>query len=188
MPPPKISWRRGDGRPLSTNGHFHQEPTGQLAITGDEFMYHYSWGSICLRRLITSKFLLLVLVSWAWIQQWQSLWVSWVFIEALTAMSPERMQSNEKKSRGRREGQMVAWCVLWIWILLGLGKFCVYFSSDYKVTKFKNWITALLLWNWSFCLVHFLFSSSYMWWSALDFWRFCHFVVTDRHTVLGTCS
>ena len=63
MPPPKISWRRGDGRPLSTNGHFHQEPTGQLAITGDEFMYHYSWGSICLRRLITSKFLLLVLVS-----------------------------------------------------------------------------------------------------------------------------
>ncbi|KAL8608110.1 hypothetical protein ACOMHN_016565 [Nucella lapillus] len=42
-PPPKISWRRGDGRPLATNGKFHQHPIGELTISDisveDEGLY-----------------------------------------------------------------------------------------------------------------------------------------------------
>ncbi|XP_076455301.1 hemicentin-1-like isoform X2 [Babylonia areolata] len=42
-PPPKISWRRGDGRPLATNGKFQQHPIGELTISDisveDEGLY-----------------------------------------------------------------------------------------------------------------------------------------------------
>jgi hypothetical protein len=34
MPPPKISWRQGDGRPLTPGGRFTQQPSGNLAISG----------------------------------------------------------------------------------------------------------------------------------------------------------
>ena len=59
MPPPKISWRRGDGRPLATNGRFRQEPTGQLSIAGQEFRPHlhrHSQGSVDLHWLLLSNF------------------------------------------------------------------------------------------------------------------------------------
>ncbi|XP_012942941.1 hemicentin-1 [Aplysia californica] len=42
-PLPKLSWRRGDGRPLDVNGRFRQQPSGSLDIAyiqrGDEGIY-----------------------------------------------------------------------------------------------------------------------------------------------------
>ncbi|XP_067662288.1 hemicentin-1-like isoform X1 [Haliotis asinina] len=43
MPPPKIIWRRGDGKPLDINGRFQQLPSGGLHVSniglGDEGIY-----------------------------------------------------------------------------------------------------------------------------------------------------
>ena len=33
IPPPKIIWRRGDGKPLDSTGRFQQLPSGGLAIS-----------------------------------------------------------------------------------------------------------------------------------------------------------
>lgn len=34
IPPPKLSWRRGDGHPLDTSGRMRQQPSGDLRISG----------------------------------------------------------------------------------------------------------------------------------------------------------